>query len=935
MHYSKKRNSTTKLHLNKSELIEEIQNEEMNKECFDCGSEKPEYISINNGIFLCKKCIYHHYKFSHKVSTLIKNNLSILGEKELKYLYYGGNKRLSDYIHAKFPDLDQFQQEFLYKSDELEYYRNRLSVIVNKSEISYFTQNNFYHPMTDKRTKKKFVFDSNNNLFNSNDLTRKYNYRRIHINRNRNNNSNEKYICKTDRSVKSIYNTARKQYKKRLVPNRSPNMKDQVESYQNSPILRQNRFFNEQNKDSDLLNNKAFAIYTNDRFDQKDNSGSNTYNNNSCNDDKYMNYNYRRQNINRNYINNKINANSPNNSNFYVNFRTKNNEGSSKSPQIGNNYLGRRRIGYNNNNKLSKYQSFYNRYNYEIPNKLVLASEENNNLISSRRVYSKPKLPKYKTSEEKNKAIKSDEQNLEDIDNNSKRFWIKSRSPKMSGRGWKFLSPQINFNSNKNTPLKLDDFEQKNVIKENGSKHFIYEKNKKNEKMRTNYIINQNSKYLGVKEEENKNKEENRMNLNKNNGRNSQEFISGNESNDNFMINENNSKNKYITAKKKENELDNIKKEEDYDDYLNNEFREKPLDPINVMGKSNETNKQENDEINSNDIINYIFSNMHNVKKINDGSKKIKKRHKRNKKIVNREKGERLKMEIEEKIQKEREDKLKMEEEERKNQFKKKFTKKEILKMMQKERLKMEQEEIRRKKEKEIDDKIIKEESEEDEQDDDEKDLKSKEIERIEEKFEEEEMDLNEKDKEKENKEEKVNENNEKIIGRNEKKEKLNNEKKYIVNNLMKIEEKRIEREDDNKINNKEKKSEKVNNIKGINTIKDEEKEKEKEKNREVIEIKEKIEFDENIIIINKNKPKVFKSYTKNGNDKKIFRNKIRRQVYNINKDSENSSNKKTTNISSENKENNNDVKIYKALDAGETFKNSIRNKYKRKKNIE
>ena len=57
MHYSKKRNSITKLHLNKNELIEEIQNEEMNKECFDCGSENPEYISINNGIFLCKNCI--------------------------------------------------------------------------------------------------------------------------------------------------------------------------------------------------------------------------------------------------------------------------------------------------------------------------------------------------------------------------------------------------------------------------------------------------------------------------------------------------------------------------------------------------------------------------------------------------------------------------------------------------------------------------------------------------------------------------------------------------------------------------------------------------------------------------------------------------------------------------------------------------------------
>ena len=71
----------------------------------------------------------------------------MLREKELKYLYYGGNKRLSNYMYIKFPNLKQYQPDILYKSDELKFYRNKLSSIVNESEIAdnklYLTQNNY------------------------------------------------------------------------------------------------------------------------------------------------------------------------------------------------------------------------------------------------------------------------------------------------------------------------------------------------------------------------------------------------------------------------------------------------------------------------------------------------------------------------------------------------------------------------------------------------------------------------------------------------------------------------------------------------------------------------------------------------------------------------------------------------------------------------
>ena len=79
-------------------------------------------------------------------------------------------------------------------------------------------------------------------------------------------------------------------------------------------------------------------------------------------------------------------------------------------------------------------------------------------------------------------------------------------------------------------------------------------------------------------------------------------------------------------------------------------------------------------------------------------------------------------------------------------------------------------------------------------------------------------------------------------------------------------------------------------------------------------------------------------------NEKKLFENKINKQINNRSKGNdrrkENASNGKSTNISSENKEfkdnkeNKENVQSYKMLDIDETFKNSIRNKYKRKRKL-
>ena len=248
MHFSKsknknknKNNSTKIFSTNKQLMIEEIKNDEMNNECFDCGCPNPEYISINNGIFLCKRCIYYHCKFPDEISTLIKNNLSSLGLKELNYLYFGGNRNLAEYISSTCPELNKYHPEILYKTDELKYYRDKLSKIINEDfqkDKLLLTQDNFKRPKAEQnykynnntfnRNKMKNlndIYDNNKEISKNKDndnnkinLKKKYNYRKIP-----NKKKDEVYNSNYNSNSTSSQNTNRekankKQYKKRFIP---------------------------------------------------------------------------------------------------------------------------------------------------------------------------------------------------------------------------------------------------------------------------------------------------------------------------------------------------------------------------------------------------------------------------------------------------------------------------------------------------------------------------------------------------------------------------------------------------------------------------------------------------------------------------------------------------------------------------------------------
>ena len=114
-------------YLNKRfELIKEISNKKMNNKCFDCRKKEPKYISINNAIFLCEDCSHIHKTFPDNISFIIDNNLNLLSNNYLYYLYYGGNSNLDDFINYVYPGLQNYSPEILYKTQAMIYYREKL-----------------------------------------------------------------------------------------------------------------------------------------------------------------------------------------------------------------------------------------------------------------------------------------------------------------------------------------------------------------------------------------------------------------------------------------------------------------------------------------------------------------------------------------------------------------------------------------------------------------------------------------------------------------------------------------------------------------------------------------------------------------------------------------------------------------------------------------
>ena len=127
MNYYKKNSALDKIKKKKISIILDDPN---NKICFECSKPNPEYISINNSIFLCKTCAQNHLNFPKSISFIIKNDLNNLSMKNIQYLSYGGNKNLKDFIINTFPNLMNLSSIYFYQTNAMDYYRKNIEYLV-------------------------------------------------------------------------------------------------------------------------------------------------------------------------------------------------------------------------------------------------------------------------------------------------------------------------------------------------------------------------------------------------------------------------------------------------------------------------------------------------------------------------------------------------------------------------------------------------------------------------------------------------------------------------------------------------------------------------------------------------------------------------------------------------------------------------------------
>ena len=122
----------------------EQKDENMDKYCFDCGRNNPELISINNGIYICKKCGMEHMLFPGGTSILTKNDIKTLTDSEIKYLKYGGNRQLYEFILNKYPSLLTLPRKFLYNSPILNEYQNQLQLLIKFNKEPFKNKRELY-----------------------------------------------------------------------------------------------------------------------------------------------------------------------------------------------------------------------------------------------------------------------------------------------------------------------------------------------------------------------------------------------------------------------------------------------------------------------------------------------------------------------------------------------------------------------------------------------------------------------------------------------------------------------------------------------------------------------------------------------------------------------------------------------------------------------
>lgn len=99
-----------------------------NNICFDCLSNKVDWASINNAVFLCTNCAGEHRSYGVNISFIKSLTLDIWKDNQAKNMSLGGNSRLASLLNIYNIDITKVNKNQLYNSRLVDFYRKLLKV---------------------------------------------------------------------------------------------------------------------------------------------------------------------------------------------------------------------------------------------------------------------------------------------------------------------------------------------------------------------------------------------------------------------------------------------------------------------------------------------------------------------------------------------------------------------------------------------------------------------------------------------------------------------------------------------------------------------------------------------------------------------------------------------------------------------------------------
>ena len=143
----------------RSIIINKLINDENNYICFDCHRQINilKYFDIKNAIFLCYNCAIKHTHLSKEVSEVMQGDIRSLEEKNLRVLYFGGNKNLIEFIRLYYPLLEKMDRNNMYSTKAMDYYRKLInSKANNESEPCMPRKLEGYNSIFENNIRKRY-----------------------------------------------------------------------------------------------------------------------------------------------------------------------------------------------------------------------------------------------------------------------------------------------------------------------------------------------------------------------------------------------------------------------------------------------------------------------------------------------------------------------------------------------------------------------------------------------------------------------------------------------------------------------------------------------------------------------------------------------------------------------------------------------------------